>query len=228
MAHRSGRTSKPCSMRPMVPGNEPPPWAKPMRSAAAAPARRRRSASRWPSRSRPACRPARAASTACMPVARPSCPRGARRPPRRAPARPRRTGTASGRRGSTPLTWVPICTPGRPSSRTQRSSSRDRQVGRLHRHGAEAGEAVGMVAHDAGDVVVEQPREVERVCSAWPSSRTSPARSTAPARRRRGGRRPPGGRPGPRCWRRPRGSRVVDHHPRRAAAGSCSSRTQPP
>ena len=27
MAHRSGRTSNPCSIRPSVPGNEPPPWA---------------------------------------------------------------------------------------------------------------------------------------------------------------------------------------------------------
>ena len=41
----------------------------------------------------------------------------------------------------------------------------DGEVGRLQRHRAEAGEARRVVAHDAGEVVVEEAREVERVCS---------------------------------------------------------------
>jgi hypothetical protein len=44
----------------------------------------------------------------------------------------------------------------------------DRRLRRLHGQRAEAGEAAGMGAHDRGDVVVQEPREVERVLGLRP------------------------------------------------------------
>ena len=43
-----------------------------------------------------------------------------------------------------------------------------REFRRLHRHGAQADEAPGVVRHDAGDVVVEESREIQGVLGPGP------------------------------------------------------------
>ena len=127
-------------------------------AAAAAPARRRRSASR-PRRDclrRHADQPRQPVLAACRspPIMSHGCTKTAA--PRSLAAS--KNANSSGASRFLPLTWVPICTPCRPSSSMQRSSSRDRQVAapaaaRVPR----PAKRVGWSRHDAGDVVVEQP-----------------------------------------------------------------------
>ena len=79
-----------------------------------------------------------------------------------------KTGKRAGSSRFQPLTCVPICTPANPSSRTQRSSSQIASSGACSGSVPSPTNRAGRARDHAGDVVVEQTRQVERVLGLRP------------------------------------------------------------
>ena len=81
-----------------------------------------------------------------------------------------KTGKSTGSSRFHSLTCVPIWTPAQAELAHAALELADRQLGVLQRQRAQPDEAARVVADDAGDVIVEQPRQVERVLGLAPSS----------------------------------------------------------
>ena len=139
-AHRSGRASKPCSMRPSVPGNAPPPWANAIRSAGSRSSTPPKMSEQIASETSAGIPTSQGSQYFCIRSWPPSCPTDGRRPPR--PARPRASKTGNSA-GSVEVPAVDVgadLDAGEPELPHAALELAHREIGRLHRQRPEAGE----------------------------------------------------------------------------------------